>query len=54
MRGSMETMTKPLTLKSKDFDSEEQEWAFKRGDLKGEVSHKEKNKYCILTYIYGI
>ena len=41
----METMTKPLTLKSEDFDFEEQERASKRGDLKGEVSHKEKNNY---------
>ena len=41
-------------IKSDDFESVLVRWTNLEPVIQGEVSQKEKNKYCILTHIHGI
>ena len=45
-------ITQPL--KRNGFESVELRWMNLEPVIKSEVSQKEKDKYCILTHIYGI
>ena len=43
-----------LAIKRNKFESVEVKWLNLDPVIQSEVSQKEKNKYCILTHIYGI
>ena len=46
---------KLLSLEKKNtFESVLMRWMKPEPNVQGEVSHKEKDKYCMLTYVYGI
>ena len=42
------------TIKRKTFESVLMRWMKLEPIIQSEVSHKEKDKYCLLTHIYGI
>ena len=48
------TMEYYLVIKRNTFESILMRWMNLEPIIKNEVSQKEKNKYCILTHIYGI
>ena len=41
-------------LKKKAFESVLMRWMNLESILQSEVSQKEKDKYCILTHMYGV
>ena len=41
-------------IKRNTFESILMRWVNLEPIIQSKVSHKEKNKYCILTHIYGI
>ena len=43
-----------LAIKSNTFESVLMRWMNLEPIIQSEVSQKEKDKYCILTYIHGI
>ena len=43
-----------LAIKKNTFESVLMRWVNLQHIIQSEVSQKEKNKYCILTHIYGI
>ena len=48
------TMQYYSTIKNNEFESVPVRWMNLEPVIQSEVSQKEKNKYCILTHIYGI
>ena len=48
------TMEYYLAVKRNKFESVVVRWMNLEPVIQSEVSQKEKNKYCILTHIYGI
>ena len=48
------TMEYYLAIKSTKFESVLIRWMKLEPSIRSEVSHKEKHKYCILIYMYGI
>ena len=48
------TMEYYLAIKRNAFESVLVRWMNLEPVIQNEVSQKEKNKYCILTHIYGI
>ena len=48
------TMEYYSSKKRNTFESVLMRWINLEPIIQSEVSQKEKNKYCILTYIYGI
>ena len=43
-----------VTIKRNEIGSFVETWMDLESVIQSEVSQKEKNKYCILMYIYGI
>ena len=43
-----------FSYKRNKFESTEERWINLEPVIQNEVSQKEKNKYCILTHMYGI
>ena len=43
-----------LTIKRNSFESVIMRWMILEPIIQSEISQKEKEKYCILTHIYGI
>ena len=43
-----------LAIKRNTFESVQMEWMNLEPIIQTEVSQKEKDKYCILTHVYGI
>ena len=43
-----------MTTKRKEIESFVEMWMDLEMVIQGEVSQKEKNKYCILTHVYRI
>ena len=41
-------------IKRNTFESDLMRWMNLESSIQSEVSQKEKDKYCILTHIYGI
>ena len=50
----MYTMGYYSAIKRNTFESVLMRWIDLEPIIQSEVSQKEKNKYCILTHIYGI
>ena len=48
------TMSCYSAIKSNGFESVLMRWMNLKPIIQSEVNQKEKNKYCILTHIYGI
>ena len=48
------TMECYSAIKRNTFESVLMKWMNLEPIMQGEVSQKEKDKYCILTHIYGI
>ena len=48
------TMEYYLAIKRNTFESVLMRWMNLESTIRSEVSQKEKDKYCILTHIYGI
>ena len=48
------TMDYYSAIRRRKSESVEMRWTFLEPLVQGEVSQKEKSKYCILTHIYGI
>ena len=48
------TMDYYSAIKSNEIRSLEEIWMLLETVLQNEVSQKEKNKYCMLTHIFGI
>ena len=50
----IDTMEYYLVIQRNAFESVLMRWMNLEPIIQREVSQKEKDKYCILTYIYGI
>ena len=48
------TMEYYSTVKRNAFESAQMRWMNLETIIQSEVSQKEKDKYCILTHVYGI
>ena len=48
------TMEYYSAIKSNEFEVFVVRWMDLESVIQGEVSQKDKNKYCLVTHIYGI